>query len=345
MKTIKNILLTTFQNKEWWNYYGGIFDCDIFTSKDCKSFIEEFFEKSGKTNLLRYLESQATSLESERWQHIVYTFLLGIYIYKKSSYRTSIDNEIRKLFKKGLESEIKFEFVWFLICLFHDLSYNVENNLSNDIFLDFKKYKLRTVSGVPSLFKGLPIRYYYYRRMQGKNDHGVFAGLTMFKQLYEIRKKQKDNYDKCHTDKEKILCWEKPLEKIYNYAAWVVACHNMWFKHSNETSEALECTLYRLFGLDNLILNDDGRMYKHECRKYPIFFLFCIIDTIEVIKVTCGIEELGKISLEILEDGDAILIDISEARDQKRLMANIKSLDKWITDVTVESNYRLKIKL
>ena len=342
MSTIKEILQKTFQHEEWWNYYGEDFPHDIFSSEECKEFVKKFFSKSGKAELFLCAKSLVHPLSTERWEHIVYVFLLGIYVYRTSSCKSTIDEEIDKLKKQLKEkSDIEFAFIWFLICLSHDLYCSSENDLQRLPFLDIEKYKLRGIQGVPKLFRKLPIRYYFYRRLQGKNDHGVYAGLTMYRELCNIRKGQ-ENYKTSYSP-DSPLNWNKSLEKVYNYAAWIVTCHNMWFKHANEKDEALDCTLYKLFGLDELILADNGEKYKKECRKYPIFRLFCIIDTIEVIKTVRSTEGLENISMDVTEN--MITIDVSKSENEETLKDKIMSMNNWIVDVQEEGDYTFKINL
>lgn len=78
MKNLKEILSETYNHKMWWGYYDCEKEFDIFSPDGCKGFVGSFFEKSGKANLFHFLPEN--DLNSERWQHIVYVFLLGIYL-------------------------------------------------------------------------------------------------------------------------------------------------------------------------------------------------------------------------------------------------------------------------
>lgn len=343
MRTLKEIITYVYSCGNCWNYYGGCSYEDIFCKEGCKQFVEQFFSRSGKSNLLRFLLQE--ELSTERWQHIVYVFLLGIYVYGKTEFEGLIDDEIDRLDKRIKSiSKIKFEFIWFLVCLTHDLFHSSEEDLSKESFLDFKNYKLRALHGVPRLFQNIPIRYYFYRRLYGKNDHGIYAGLTMFKTLCDIRRQQERSQVYTQSD-DIVLCWDKPLEKVYNYVAWIVTCHNIWFRYTDKKEDVVDCLLYKLFGLDELILNDSGREYKKECRDHPIFYLFCILDTIEVIKIACTIDELDKIWLGISDDRKDIIIDVSESQNKMQLSKNIRSLNDWIADVVDIDNYTFRIKL
>ncbi len=340
MKNLKEILSETYNHKAWWNYYSGENGFDIFSSDGCKDFVKSFFLKSGKADLFRFLPKR--DLCSERWQHIVYVFLLGIYIYQKSSYHGAIEDEIKVLNDKS-KTDVKFEFVWFLICLCHDLYHSSEDDLSEDFF---DSCKFKKACGVPNLFDKLPLRYYFYRRLQGKNDHGVVTGFKMYDELCKIRKQQESKMEESQNGT--TLIWNKELNKIYKYTAWIVACHNMWFKHSYIPSDVSSCTLYRLLGLDGLIFNSkyDIAQYKQKCKKKAIFRLFCIIDTIEVIKVVCNTDDLEKVKMDVSNDG--ITIDVSESKDKEKLKNNIESLDEWIVDIESIKDrglYSFKIKL
>ena len=85
-------------------------------------------------------------------------------------------------------------------------------------------------------------------------DDGIYAGITMYKSLCDIRSEQEKNSWK--NDK---ICWEKELEHIYNIASWVVLCHNIWFVQKNEKCN---CELYEKFNLNSLVLEKDKHKIK-----------------------------------------------------------------------------------
>src|SRR5690554_5395709 len=123
-KTFKQILEETFNDSQNWNYYSGnnFTEFPLISEEESKKFIKSFFNLSGKGE--HKLQEQIDKLGS-RAVHVVSAFLLGHCLYKNSIFKNKIDNEIDQL-KVGLnlKSDVQFSFMWFLICLFHDIGYN-----------------------------------------------------------------------------------------------------------------------------------------------------------------------------------------------------------------------------
>lgn len=200
MKSYHDILQETFRHPEWWNYYNSsiLESLDIFDSKDCYRFANDFFHNSGKATSLNTLLIQIDKLESSRCQHIVYTYLLGIYFYNNSKkIKYTIDQKINRYNKE-------FPFIWFLICLFHDLGSSNENACIEESITD--SIALRQPSGIPRFYKDLYKNYYEYRKSFSIYDHGITAGLIMYRDLCKIRR------IKAHSSHP--LFWGEKLESV-----------------------------------------------------------------------------------------------------------------------------------
>jgi hypothetical protein len=219
-----------------------------------------------------------------------------------------------------------FKFIWFLITIYHDLGYKYET--SKPIFYktlcDFIKYycgtkKLDEYSGVPELFNNVYKDYFEYRAKYCKvNDHGISAAHIMYNDLCKMRAKNG---------------WNKSLEKTYNYTAWIILSHNIWFVKNNSNKVIYE--RYKQYKLDDLILKDDE--YKIQLTEYPLLFLFCLVDSIEPVKAIKEVALLTKLSLKIANNQLIITSDLpTDLNDQYR--NKVASLNDWLTKTQIRGN-------
>jgi len=137
--SFKQLLIETFENDGTWNYYanGEIYRINPFKSTvESIEFIKKFITLSGKN--AQELFNKINELD-DRAVHVVSTFFLGVYIYENSDLiKCSIDNKMKKYRdNRRYKSDIKFCFIWFLICLFHDLGYSFEKNKNMTALMTF----------------------------------------------------------------------------------------------------------------------------------------------------------------------------------------------------------------
>lgn len=323
---IKDFILDVYRESELWNYYSDntITKLDICKTNDCRIFIEYFFGASGKGDCMSSLIKDLKDLPDERCQHIVYVFLLGVGIYhKEEKLKERIDSQIDKYRNKyECKSDVNFLFVWFLCCLFHDLGYDKER--SRDINWGFNLNEIGSSVGVPIFYRGIIKKYHKYIKDRfNKTDHGIYSGITMFKSLCEIRRDKKIQ--------NKIM-WEEELIPIYNISSWVVLCHNIWLQEEGNTYET---NIYKGYGLDALV-HKKGEL-KILSHKSPLFFFFCLIDTIEPIKVIKDVSLLENI--DILFDKSNIVITNNLSCACKDNYSNkILDLGNWLTPVRMTNN-------
>ena len=305
---IKDFILDVYRESELWNYYSDntITKQDICKTNDCRVFIEFFFGASGKEDCMSSLIKDLKDLSDERCQHIVYVFLLGVGIYhKEEKLKERIDSQIDNYRKKyGCKSDVNFLFVWFLCCLFHDLGYVKEE--SDDINWNFNLNEIGSSVGIPKFYRGTTKKYLKYIKDKYKKiDHGIYSGITMFKSLCEIRHNK---------EIQNKIMWEKELIPIYNISSWVVLCHNIWLQEK----ETIDAILYQKYGLDSLIYKKGELKILPD--KSPLFFFFCLIDSIEPIKLIKDVSLLDNI--DFLFNNSTIIITNNLIRDFKEKYSN-----------------------
>lgn len=311
------------------------FDSDYNT----KEFIIRFIELSGKAEG-NPLFTNIEKLDNQRLRHIVSTFFLGTHLYYNvPKIKSSIDLVLNRLKKQNPDSNITFSFIWFLICLFHDLGYLIENQ---DIYKDFDdfikdkvKYFLKERVGVPTIYENVYKDYFNYRLNSAndfirKPDHGICGGIILFNKLNDILLKKQKN------KKSKGLSWNPKLINIYRHASWVILSHNIFFIRKG----GIEEKIYRENNLDDLILE------KHECskiklKKHSFLFLFALVDTIDPVKTLGNYENLKKLLFK--SNSNKIVFELNDKEFQYAYFNKVCDLKNWlIPEIKVENN-RLEI--
>ena len=341
MKTFQEIYKEVFDKKKKWDYYSdnGIhFEYPFSETSRSSDFIKNYIEMSGKS--VNKLFNKIEELEPYRLTHIISTFFLGVHLYENSkTIKNAIDNELQQFCKSD---NVQFSYIWFLISLFHDLGYSYENgkgvkykSLKNFIRHQSARRKLGNCIGIPQIYGAIHEKYFLYRiSKQNKNDHGICAAHVLHNDLCEIREELEQEHNP-----DTHVSWKKSLEKVYNYASWIILAHNMWYVKVNDNNA--KC--YQCYGLDELILCKDE--YKISLEKYPFLFLFCLVDSIEPLKRIKDITLLDKLFLEI-DDKKQKLILKSELKCacHERVIEQAKDMNNWLTPVE-EAEDEIEIKL
>jgi hypothetical protein len=335
----QKLIKEAFRQKEW-NHYSieHIRKLNIEKPDECKEFIRLFFANSGKSGAIIHGLDKIDSLSDERCLHIVNVFFIGVGIYNKvMGIKTIIDNQVEDYVLKYLnkpnmrKSDVNFYFIWFLCCLFHDLGYVVE---SSDALIDERIAfaQGQKLIGVPKAFEKEAIKNYWdYRQVcHNKNDHGIYAGITMYKSLCDVRSKQEEEHK---LNRYGDLCWEKELERIYNVASWIVMCHNIWFVQ--EKKKRCESEIYKKFNLHQLLLNE--KEYKIKMRNHSLFFFFCLIDTIEPIKRVKDYSLLDQIDISFGEK-EIIITSNLKCGCGDNYLKDVSDLKDWLTEANREDN-------
>ncbi|MDR0606062.1 MAG: hypothetical protein LBG80_17385 [Bacteroidales bacterium] len=354
MKTFKEIYGEVFL-KSWereWNYYGGHLkkpfenfqeEEEESIQEECMDFIKNYLTLGGKeqVRLFKFINK----LDLYRLQHIISTFFLGIYLYHSLCIvHCTIDNEINKILKKSkIPSHVRIDFtyIWFLICLFHDLGYQYENKKKKEEYSSFFKkecqeYLLHSAEGVPEFYKNIVEKYFnYHVRRFGKKEHGICCARVLFEDLCKIRKGKEES--------KTNLYWGKDLEAIYNYVAWIILAHNIWYVKKG----GMDAYCYEVTELEDLILNENE--YKITLKEYPFLFLFCLVDGIEPVKRIYPMS-LDQVSLEINNEKIKLQPNFNneipkDEEDLKGWLGNVYKCIDWLSKTADLNNWLTKTEI
>jgi hypothetical protein len=314
MADLFSIYQNLYKDDSKWNYYNVEFLNPFDSTGNAKCFIESFIEHSAKGSGSE-LYKKIGELKDKRIKHVVSTFFLGIHLYDKNeSIKININNVVTECKKHiheeaqkqypDIDVDIQFSYIWFLICLFHDLGYSIEENKKKD-YNDFdsftKEYNIKyhlwekQPFGVPAFYKNLCNKYFEYRLnsklpyVQGI-DHGVTGGIILFDDLCSILEKNSGLIIG-------KMYWGKKLENIFNLASWVIATHNMFYT-KEIFKEKME--MYEKSGLKKLILKKGKK--KIDIINHPFLYLFSLVDSIEPIKDFNEFEKLKEIQVECADN-------------------------------------------
>lgn len=288
-------------DKKIWDYYAdntpesilNPFESNINSERLHKQFIEKYFGKSGKREVLQDFQDE-DFFSGDRAIHTNSVFFFGLLLREKTIIKD-------KLFKDKLSKMDYpiFPFLWFLSILFHDYAMKIENESFkyltdlNDIKDLMKKYEIqhnlleRSSLDVRHYLPTLIPKYFLYRRFSSKKiDHGIFAGMYLFDRLVKIRL--------ANEFKKGPLSWHVSLEEKYALAALAIACHNIWTTKKGSAYESE----YVKFELKDLIIPEFKQI---SLNNFPLLFLFGIVDTIDPIKVYSRIGHLPEEILSSLE--------------------------------------------
>jgi hypothetical protein len=345
MISCRKLIMNTATQRNWFlkknlNFYVK----DIWNASESINIIKEYLGEAGtvpaKGSLVGILKFPSDKkIDENRYQHILMTYFFGLAIYNNCS---TIKYEIDKGFCTNPEYEdalkkhknAPFAYLWFLICLFHDLGYQYEDEIIKFDYSNFSELKKDTMFdgksivdnlvGVPTEIYGDIIeKYFNFRKLNGKFDHGITGGMQLYYDLCKIRK---DKYEDTNNRKQvKDGYWRPTLEKVFAYASSVVICHNIFFATKPEDENK-----YIVSGLCPLI--NTKKKHKITLQDYPVFFLFCLVDSIEPVKVVKDVDLLKEIMFDISEDKIKCQINLTCGCKDK-LIKNISELDDWLCPV------------
>lgn len=302
----------------------------------------------------------------ERSKHIVSTFFLGLILYNEiPGLKDSIIEEMQKIpFYEKLhrdnsvertECERQFIFLWFMASLFHDLGYIYEVSqvdedclkmikkvANSKIWSDYRNYKLRG-NHIPLSYPIQTCKCYFncYRWHESKKlDHGITAACMLYDSLCKIRKERSKMPDGSNN-----LSWDIGLKKVYYIVSWIILVHNIWFSSDLEIEEKgdearRQREIYIQYHFDSLI-KKKGDVYPIQYDKYPLLFLFCLVDTIEPLKR--GIP-LSMIDLNFNNQSIEITIDAHNDKATSYIK-ELSGLQNWLTKTIKENGNKIRIEL
>lgn len=104
-------------NKSGWNYYEEEFINPFLDAEDIENFIKKFFFSGGKA---RAIINLLPEIKDMRYYHLISVFFLGIIVQQKSFPNLEI-------LSTNL-GNYPFAYLWYIVCLFHDIGYKQEEN-------------------------------------------------------------------------------------------------------------------------------------------------------------------------------------------------------------------------
>ena len=341
--TLEELYAEAIGNEKLWNYYSDDYAyaktriefaySKLNSYSDCKKFIDAYLHRGGKGDI-PYAKNIEELLPS-RVKHIVSCFFLGSIFYIKClRIRKSIESSLQ-ITRTSESTSGNFSYLWFLTCLFHDLGYAVEDHKrtskkENDMYNDYLKELPSRPYGIPTLYNKKTLKSYSLLRacQHSCYDHGIVGGISLFHDLCIYRRRMVESFGEKHDG----LYWGKELEKHFGFVSWVIACHNIWMINEHSTDVAA----YKFFGLNNLIIKDsyqDIFKYSISSEKNPFLFLFCLVDSIEPIKVMESTDKFSKI--DIAFDSTGIKLNLSKLPTnlRKEYAKKILDLGSWLTPV------------
>lgn len=338
MKNLLSIYEEIFRDTDSWKYYSSMNPVNPFENhEEAREFIMKFIELSGKADD-NILYDDIKYLDNKRINHIVSTFFLGIYIYCNIPVIKKPIDKILKVYQtNNPKSKIEFSFLWFLICLFHDLGYRIENNNNSySNFNDFLSrncsvpYFLKSPVGVPKVYSNTYEAYFNYKIESknecfgGKPDHGICGGVLLYDVLNKIVNKRINDRDIRET---KGLYWDRKLLSIYKRVSWVILSHNIYFAwegNANFVDYKGNAVLQEL-----ILTKELGPLVK--LNKHPLLFLFLLVDCVEPIKLfekPQNFSELKLIEVESVSNSMKIII-LNDNLFQK-IKNNVKDLQWYL---------------
>lgn len=311
---------------EQWKYYDSPADISIFNTDMGRSFINRYLREGDKTEIpiFKYIDL----LEVNRINHIISCFLLGVILYDGENFFTKCVNDFLSRIPTNRNESIweRFLYIWMLVSLFHDFGYAIESGkepLEEDLFMLIRRMPNK-FRGVPKLYSKKVIeKYSLYRNCRYRcYDHGVVGGAKLYHDLYLLRNEKEKDYIK------RNLYWGKDIEFDFAIAAWAIVCHNVFY--IKETDRYSKC--YKEFGLEELIYDNHARKIK--LKNHPIFFLLCLVDSIEPLKTFSDLYMLENIEIDVFQKKVAICLNTNDSNMcmARLYISRAVGLSEWFTD-------------
>lgn len=285
---------TTSIADNWLYFANAQFDFEldsIFNNTNSSNFIESYFSYGGKSEAFDWMSQNSLfKIYNDRANHTVSAYILGVVV------RDALHMRVRKgiprlhdIYKKN------FLYFWSFICLYHDASYNIENNSiefidsCRNIHAFVKRFDIQynLLDAIKdTTTKHLITKYYLLRASKGVIDHGIAGAMLFYNGLmktYNIAK-EKNKITKKETFENRGLRFSKDFEKHIRFIACTIAQHNMWRADKKTKQEYIDHQLNLLIPNKN---NDHKLTYGIN---NDLLFLLGLVDTIEPLKCLNSIE-------------------------------------------------------
>lgn len=255
-------------------------------------------------------------IPQKRIEHIISMYCMGRVLYDKSC---AIKNAINKFidtldFCEANNYEAKFEFLWMLTALYHDVGYVYEEEHTFSLCQIQQKanyiYPFSENPCVPNCYTHDLLNAYLWFRFitSGKCDHGI-AGAQKF-------------YDDINAA---APGFRKRLPKVYDAVCLCIACHNVWFPNEHTI-----CA-YKVFCLSNLVKayekSENKKVREISLEEHPLLFLLSLADNLEPTKRSTTLDVLDNILFDITDNkitvGQRGMIDT-------KYMESVADLKEWL---------------
>ncbi|GAP43956.1 hypothetical protein TBC1_112115 [Lentimicrobium saccharophilum] len=347
METFHSIYKKLFNSGSWKYYHNMNFDQFPFSDEAIANrFVNNYFNTGNKFAVID------PTLNYDRFKniHTLSTFFLGLFL--------------KEIVLETQTHKPKFEYFWYLCCLYHDYGYYIENDKNrfppDEYSLSRLKSNLKITNNGLHDFQEDPhsscvVKNYfnYCRKKRHFLNHGIIGGLLLYDRLIKNLNKairaaksnaKSDNLPFDKTDfSYKGLHWSSDHIDWYKHIASIIIAHNIWFCTEEEDLE-----LYTRSGLIDLIIinHHEKRLKKKE---HGLLFLLCLADTIEPSKHFSQLQPLcvfDKMRIDYDHIKQIIILEIIDnCLDYDGWFKKIESLEKWMAvEVTIDGA-RIKIEI
>lgn len=123
------------------------------------------------------------------------------------------------------------------------------------------------------------------------------------------------------------LSWRKELEEVYHDVAWIIIAHNIWWNRLKDHQP--EDDHLKGLKLPKQQYHDYSyKQYPINGQRYPLFTLFCLVDTIEPLKRKVHLE---KINIEVFRGH--IYLQVNKRRSKGKYVKAILAANDWLMPV------------
>ncbi len=312
-----------------------------FSDDDNVKFIHDYFTRGGKGCVYDSIISAYCGDHKMRASHSVSMYLTGLCLHIEcNALKCIIDNQLE------IVNIDDFRYLWFLFSLYHDSTLHVEDVDSNSEQLISRQLEfMRKYFKHPYTLSNI-LLYYKFRISNGRNDHGIYAGCLFYKRMSRninnavaqkrrICSRHNEYFDK-NDFYYKNLHWSAEHKKWHAFIASLIIKHNIWFRNI-EIDLRTDIEEYVAHNIAAFIIDNNLRM---SFDSNPLLFLFCIIDTIEPVKLLhkcCdkNIDILKGIGISIKDIGDKLQLSITKSDNFEQCKFDLvaqraKTLQDWM---------------
>lgn len=392
IKTLKDIYDAAINDRGSWDYYENIDNesphfqlADMDNSKKCRSFIIKYLHHGQKDS--NFFLDEIDALSDDRCKHIVSTLFWGTIMYNScNKVKSNIDNIVKNLkFRSDEVPSRKFSYLWFLMALFHDLGYAVEDgNVEYEFDVIIKKAK-EIILDQPNTtnFKDSDLDKKICACLENSNfssNDGYSSDLASISSMLHsvceefhcsIPNRYNESSVMRYAEYRKCFFGKKD-HGVYGGMTFFMELYGLLIKRQSDGYSDLyfDKDLIIPFGYAAWIIICHNIFYInantippcYRCKKlddfvigdkYPInsfehsiLFLFCLADSIDPFKMFGGIKSYKQIDCTL--DKETITFNVSKLKcaDRLHFLQKMSSLNNWLTKTEIkEEDYTATVYL